>query len=1264
MKPLLILAQPRIGAGGAQTTVRLMTGGSAAAGGLGGFTWEQACKTRPRLTLDLFNANLDGTTEVGKGDVAVNLSQIKQVDTSNLFWPGAPITIYDATSLDLATAPIEFKGFVRSASRDLETDAVTLNFEVSTEALDRPLLYNLFDGTGGIGGTADFKGKEQPAGFGSVFNVEPVWFDPTNNIGMIDGYANCTAITQLYEGASNFGPRVADYASYAALLAAIVGGTVPPGRWATCVAQGLIGLGAPPAGAITADATFGTNRPGAFIQRLMTVHAGISIADIDTASMAALDVAVNRATHYWTGSQRTVRDLIQAIAASCNASPIVTFQGLYSVTRVFGGTNILTVNRQAPAPPPRVTKWRSLDADPPTWRMSMRAGRPGVVLDVSQINYADDLVDMGAYDPADTYRLGNLVWNAAGAQFLYINATPASGQPLPVAPATTTAYWSLTKPQPGAADLYYADGTAIEALKPAQAGADVTGSNQALTIVGQGPWATLADSIDSIRAPILAMVDDGVLSRVEKPVLMRTLAQLDTRYNQVLTRATALALSTTAMTSARTLLYAYLTAQTPTYDDLTQDTTIYTPKFGDRIFSLATWTANNGVIFAGTGPWWTLQDASATQTGSLSRSMALAASSVVSFAVAVLKDAVGRATGFATIRVTGTGGTTTTFDLDFDTATGEISADAGILNASALDAGDSWIVCGQVTTGATNTGVKLEIFPAMGASTTWVAGVAAQRTISIREPRFAAGNIWRLGDPYYRGRLVQFTNQIEALARSISEHDFGADIGTTLTDSVTGTTPTRAQLLTALGAAASIIGQGAFATLSTLLASNSSLGDTSNTFPDPDLQDPAMWTMIGATTLAMATTSGFRFSKGRVQFTYPTAGSSAVDAAKSVPFPIESGKLYYFGGSPRLLATNTGRSVTVKVAWYSDLAGTVEVGTRATIATTSGAVSNFVATIAPVPATAVVARYIIIFTTAAGDTTASAYFYDPIVRRMDDLQVAGSGAQIGDGRNIIPIINAGLRYRYSVGPTYSAAAGTPATATISLAAGSLTIGTVVISYNAMSVNVTGTAGSTVVYNLYIDDKFFSGGTQTLVATTSTTVPYQADGRIFLGQISVTYPTSGTGTGSGGAGGGGGLECVATYSWLDTEEGEMLAEDAWVGLPVLCLNEAGDGFEYHPIEKISRGSKAIEGFRVTAENGVDLDISIDTPCTVRDLSSVNVTDVDGQELPTKVADALKWQGCHIRSVGLIEVMIISVGGRTYAASNRPGDKILTHNLYKA
>ena len=70
-----------------------------------------------------------------------------------------------------------------------------------------------------------------------------------DNVYQVSAYGPINAVEALYERGSAFAASFGDYANYAALVAA----PIPNGRWATCLAQGLIRLAAPAYGVITAD---------------------------------------------------------------------------------------------------------------------------------------------------------------------------------------------------------------------------------------------------------------------------------------------------------------------------------------------------------------------------------------------------------------------------------------------------------------------------------------------------------------------------------------------------------------------------------------------------------------------------------------------------------------------------------------------------------------------------------------------------------------------------------------------------------------------------------------------------------------------------------------------------------------------------------------------------------------------------------------------------------------------------------------------------
>ncbi|MBX9814083.1 MAG: hypothetical protein K2X76_05220, partial [Sphingomonas sp.] len=463
--------------------------------GAGGVAWEPALIVRPKLSIELFSLEMDGKVQTGKAVFAIGLDALRQVPRPrDLLWRGALVQIWIGDSVE-GPAPVpDFSGYVTQPSLDTDTGRLSITAEVTDVLIDRPLLSKTFGGGGGLDGDPGKRGVFLPAGFGAVFNIEPIWFDAARNIGMIDGYGNCVAIDNLFEGRSGFGARVADYPSYAALAAAIDAKAIAPGAWGSCVAQGLVGLGAPPEKPITVDARFGADRPGLFMRRVAQVHAGVAADLIDAGSFAALDIMVDRPTGYWTGEQRNCKDLLEAIARSCNATPLISFQGRLTVTRAVSSLPLFVLDRTGNAEP-RVTRWRNGQSQPPYNQLRARCARPARVLTTDEINYVDSLVDRGLYSASETYRAGNIVWLSDGSQWLYTSAVPSAGNSpaLILPPDTVGDYWTQMQPPKKATDFRYATGETIESLKPRQAGADVTGSNVSAAVQGQGQLATRND---------------------------------------------------------------------------------------------------------------------------------------------------------------------------------------------------------------------------------------------------------------------------------------------------------------------------------------------------------------------------------------------------------------------------------------------------------------------------------------------------------------------------------------------------------------------------------------------------------------------------------------------------------------------------------------------------------------------------------------------------------------------------------------------------
>ena len=268
------------------------------------------------------------------------------------------------------------------------------------------------------------------------------------------------------------------------------------------------------------------------------------------------------------------------------------------------------------------------------------------------------------------------------------------------------------------------------------------------------------------------------------------------------------------------------------------------------------------------------------------------------------------------------------------------------------------------------------------------------------------------------------------------------------------------------------------------------------------------------------------------------------------------------------------------------------------------------------------------------------------------LGVAGSGAQLGDQRNGWPILYAGAQAVWeNLTITYTAAAGSPATATISVSAaqllGALQNGAT-ISYNASSASVTGTGGTTVTFQFYYIDPKLAGGSLTLYATSNGNDLRQNLGIVWIGSVSVAFPTSGTGGGSGG----GGL-CVADDMWLAVNR---RAGDASTGDAIECVDlPTGQNKHIRRILGVTRGAE--ECVRLVTDQGSALVCSISTPFDTPDGRHLLATAMLGEEVLT---DHGIERVTEVQHVGARGVSRIHAGGVSYAAGEHPSHRIYSHN----
>ena len=200
------------------------------------------------------------------------------------------------------------------------------------------------------------------------------------------------------------------------------------------------------------------------------------------------------------------------------------------------------------------------------------------------------------------------------------------------------------------------------------------------------------------------------------------------------------------------------------------------------------------------------------------------------------------------------------------------------------------------------------------------------------------------------------------------------------------------------------------------------------------------------------------------------------------------------------------------------------------------------------------------------------------------------------------------------------------------------------SYNSGS--VTGLSFSTV-YHIWAYDPSFSGGAVTYVSSTSINT-YVTDARyLWVGQFT-------TGADGGGGGGGGPPICVSAEAWL-TET--LQAKNARVGDLIDVIE--GDVVFRAPIEAVHHHCTA--GVRLVAESGADLDASVQAPVDQPQGPPIDAGGAEGCWIRVHDAAGLRWERVKaVHALGLIDVVTITVGDRSFLCGNRAEQRLGTHN----
>lgn len=444
-------------------------------------TWWPTLSRLPTLRYDLFDGAFGGQITAPSSSLIMqtepwpDFGGYSLADAGFRLWTGEAGAPWSEWTL-------RFDGRVKGQPRSQDLQA-QIEFAVDDAWLDAPVL-GTYAGTGGAEGGPEVKGAIKPLALGAPRYASGVLVDAVNTVIQLSGAGPIAGIDVALDKLSRFPASVGDFANHAALVAA----AIPAGRFGTCLAEGKVRHGAPPEGLLsyllrgdTAGRASGFPRtPGELILRIAQLCGGAG--KVDEGSLAALDVGRPMPLSIMVTDQTTARELIQRIAQSVNCVAGVSWLGKLFVARIGAlGDPVLELRADGSALP-AVSGVEQITAGAPWWRVEVQAQPTWTLHGLGDVAFTAPLFERGRFDPTETYREGHIVDLGNGSRWLYTSTVPGSSAP-------PSAAWSNLSPALGAADISYGDGSTLEQLKPATAGADKT----AETPQGQAVDAGLKD---------------------------------------------------------------------------------------------------------------------------------------------------------------------------------------------------------------------------------------------------------------------------------------------------------------------------------------------------------------------------------------------------------------------------------------------------------------------------------------------------------------------------------------------------------------------------------------------------------------------------------------------------------------------------------------------------------------------------------------------------------------------------------------------------
>jgi hypothetical protein len=294
----------------------------------------------------VFDDNIPGGTTVTVGSISLMNSDGALDALLDYNWDNRTAVIKKGYEGDpYASYTTLFTGYSLEAVQ--QGSLITIVLRDASIKLGDPLQSNKYLGTGGAEGFTDLAGKRKPLLYGYVRNAAPVLIESGLLIfqvhdGPIEG------VHAVYDRGNSL-TNGGDYADYNALAAAYVA----PGFFVTCIAQGLIRLGAKIVGALTADVngqyyTASVGNLAQMVNLVLQNKVGISAGSIDLTSVTALGVDAPYAFEglYLPEPDALAQEFLETCMASMNAFWYLDSTGKIAMKQFRFRTPVATIREE------------------------------------------------------------------------------------------------------------------------------------------------------------------------------------------------------------------------------------------------------------------------------------------------------------------------------------------------------------------------------------------------------------------------------------------------------------------------------------------------------------------------------------------------------------------------------------------------------------------------------------------------------------------------------------------------------------------------------------------------------------------------------------------------------------------------------------------------------------------------------------------------------------------------------------------------------